>query len=342
MSYTPFIHAFTIKPTLRNLTNVEPFRTKQLDRTDDFNYVGFGKRLFITIMNVCVNVLFIFLGVYFVIPYSIEYNSVLPQFIYFLVWFGFYTYLLVSFGVTIGSFCVQGKVVDIKGNYLNMSTAVFRNLPYLCSLALHTAVVYNTIESIPESEIPYGFDALFNAYNTHSPFTFQILLSFQLFIVFDTLSTMFNPQRRALRDFLADSFVIDRRNYYRIFINNKHLGSGVPIKSEEQLKKEKAREFEFKILNHVMEVPEVMKEIQRANEFKVSKIIVKIEARPEVGKRTYYEISIKENAIPLFHFRIEPKNMRITAKDKDQFISLAQWRKKHYNTSWIKSYFFMH
>ncbi|MGB0525181.1 MAG: RDD family protein [Flammeovirgaceae bacterium] len=313
-----------------------------MDRTHDFNFVSFGKRVFITLTDLLVNASIIFCSFY-ILQYSIEYNTAWPQFIYFFGWLGLYTYLLVSFGISPGTFLVRAKVVNSTGNYVNISAALFRNLPYLLSLILHTALIWNTTSQMSASPIvPNSFYQIIDIYNTHSPFLFQILIGFQLFILFDTLSTLFNAQRRALRDFLSDSYVIDRTNYYRIFLHRKHQGDGIYQKTETELQLEKEREFEFKILNHVMEIPEVMQEIQRVNEFRASKIIAKIVAKPVQGQSSFYEISIKENDIPLFYFRVHPKSMRIYAKDGDAFVPLAAWRKKHYNVNWIRTYFFLH
>ena len=337
MIYSPFTSSITIKPTPRKRSVVKSFSYKQLDNTKDLDHAGIGKRIAITLIDLIVNLVIIWAS-QSIIQYSIEYNSILPQAIYFLAWFGFYTYLLVVFGVSPGCFLLRVKVVDETGNYLKFSTAIFRNLPYFISLVLHCIVILITLTELPVSSIPRTWTDLFITYNTYSPFFLQMLLVFQIFIVFDTLSTLFNAQRRALRDFLSDSYVINRTNYYRLFLNKAH-NVGIYKKSEEELKKEQQREQEFKLLNHIMEIPEVMKEIQRVNEYKVSKIVARIEKKPIEGVSPYYEVIIRENAIVLFHFRVNPKSFRVDAKYKDDFISLTTWRKQQFNTNWVKAYF---
>lgn len=336
MNYSLQRPRFTVKPTLRNLSNVKSFSTKELDSTSDFHFVGFGRRVFITLINLSINALIIACS-YYVLRYSIEYNTILPQFGYFFAWVALFTYMLVAFGISPGAFLARAKVVDKEGQYIDITAAFFRNLPYLISLGLHSMLMMNTIDNMPVSLVPHSLLEIYELYSTYSPFLLQILLSFQLFMLFDSLSTLFNPQRRALRDFLADSYVIDRRNYYNIFTNKQQLSTGLYQKSAEELTKEKERELDFKVLNSVMEIPEVMDEVQRVNEYKVGKMIAKIITRP-TEETSLYEIILSESKVPLFHFRINPDNMRIMAKADEEFISLAQWRKKQYNVSWIKSY----
>ncbi len=301
-----------------------------MDRSNKFQYASFAKRLTDVLINFAINILAI-LGSIYVLEYCFAYQAVLPQFGYFTIWLGLYTYLLVSGGVTPGAVILGMKVVDKEGKYLSVSQALFRNFAVFITMILHSAMLWRTLNQMPISHSVNGFYEIASSYQEFSPFIFQLTIGIQIFIVFDLMSVLFNGQNRALRDVMADSFVIEKRNYQRITVDRTRIrGFRQKTKEEKERIEEKSRVFS--ILNQVMEVPEIMKLVEYGNANNRS-INIKFISTPK-EKENAYQFLIKNMKEPIFHVKVTlaaPKAIKgkiFLKNEQGEWMPLPKWRRR--------------
>ncbi|MFT5619598.1 MAG: hypothetical protein ACI85I_002844 [Arenicella sp.] len=301
-----------------------------MDRSNKFNYSSFVKRLGDVLINFLVNS-FAVLGSIYVLEYCFAYQAILPQFGYFTIWLAIYTYLLVSGGVTPGSIIFGSRVVDKEGKYLSIPQAFFRNFAFFITMILHSAMLWRTLNQMPISHSVEGLHEIVYSYQEFSPFLFQLTIGIQIFIVFDLMSVLFNGQNRALRDVMADSFVIERRNYQRITVDRTRV-SGFRQKTKEEKERIEEKSRTFSILNQVMEVTEIMNLVKKGklnNEI----VSVKFVSIPKQGQG-FYQFLIKHNNTPIFHIKVALETNKATKgkillkNEQEEWMPLPKWRRR--------------
>ncbi len=302
----------------------------QTDRSDRFKYANFAKRLAEVLINFSVNIVAV-LGSIYVIEYCFAYKAVLPQFGYFSIWLSIYTYLLVSGGVTPGAIVLGFRVVDKEGKYLSVSQAFFRNFAVFITMILHTAMLWRTLNKMPISHSVDGFYEIVASYQEFSPFIFQLTIGIQIFILFDLMSVLFNGQNRALRDAMAESFVIEKRNYQRITVDRTRIrGFRQKTKKEKERIEEKSRVFS--ILNQVMEVPEIMNLVENGN-FNNENTSIKFVSVPN-EKESSYQFLIKNRKEPILHVKVTVATQKaikgkiFLKNEQGEWMPLAKWRRR--------------
>jgi len=160
-------------------------------------YIGFFKRILIYLvemLGLLVPMIFLY---QMTTRLAIEYQSILIIYFKWILVFGVNLFLLVLFGGGIGKLIFGVRVVNSKGNYPTLLQALIRYSPIMVSGMISAT---NEVRSYE-----FGFDLSGYIYNVLS-------ICIIIFIIFDVVSILLNKEKRAVHDFMADTYVISRKS----------------------------------------------------------------------------------------------------------------------------------
>ncbi len=168
----------------------------------NIEYVSFFKRAiiyFVDILILLVPMAFLYRNTYFL---AMEHQSSLILLSKWIILFGFNITCLVLFGGTIGKLIFKVRVVNANGRYPTILQALIRYSPLMVS----------AVFALCKEIISTGIGPLYEILANNALFIniFSILVS--LLIIFDGVSTFFNKERRALHDFMANTYVVVKNN----------------------------------------------------------------------------------------------------------------------------------
>ncbi|UJF32944.1 RDD family protein [Paenibacillus hexagrammi] len=167
----------------------------------EVEYVSFVKRALIYLVDMIimfVPLLLLYRKTYFL---ALEYQSSFILLSKWIILFGFQISCLVLFGGTIGKLIFKIKVVNAAGNNPTLLQAAMRYSILMLSavLALTKEIIHTELGPLHNILASYS-----NLINILSTLVFLIT-------VYDGFSMLFNKERRALHDFMANTFVIKKQ-----------------------------------------------------------------------------------------------------------------------------------
>ncbi|MDF2671912.1 MAG: hypothetical protein K0R09_177 [Clostridiales bacterium] len=125
--------------------------------------------------------------------YFIEHRIVLPVIAENLITYGYLIILPPLFGGTLGKLAMRIRIIDTSGNNITYIKSVLRNLPYAISTILFIFTKFIFVEKT--------IGSCFNSIN--------MVLGY--FIYIDALVLIFSPQKKAAHDYIAGTFVINKK-----------------------------------------------------------------------------------------------------------------------------------
>jgi uncharacterized RDD family membrane protein YckC len=177
---------------------------------DDFNYIGFWKRVLATLID-CLIIVPIWPLTLLFQKYGFIHKNILPHVLMSLVWYSIVVFLVTKYGGTPGKLLLKFRIVDKNGNYLNWKKAVLRYLP-LMSITIITIFQYAyAFRFMPDIQGNIKLLEMGRLVKEYSG-PFQLLSTLvSLFYCADVIVIACNKKKRAIHDFLADSFVIEKK-----------------------------------------------------------------------------------------------------------------------------------
>ncbi|AIQ14321.1 RDD family protein [Paenibacillus durus] len=167
-------------------------------------YVGFGKRILISIIDIIMFIPIIY--VYqFIMKLSLEGRSILPITIYYISLNLYLTFMVTRFGGTPGRLILKAKITNISGEKLSVMQAFLRTITYIPSSIAFIVSVQLVINQLNSAGLQ-GKEIM-EFYSLHKESNiFDFVGSIVVFI--DILWILFNKKKRALHDYIAGSYVV--------------------------------------------------------------------------------------------------------------------------------------
>jgi uncharacterized RDD family membrane protein YckC len=178
---------------------------------DEFVFVGFWRRVAAMILDGIICIPLIIPGV-FTQKWAFFHRNILPEIIFPIVWYSLCTILVSKYGGTPGKLLMRITIVDQNGNYLKWQKIMVRYVPLMAISLLSIFQYMYAFGSIPSSMImDYSLMEMGRLLKEYSgPFQFLSNVAGVFYFV-DVLVLVFNKKKRAIHDFLADSYVIEKQ-----------------------------------------------------------------------------------------------------------------------------------
>jgi uncharacterized RDD family membrane protein YckC len=180
---------------------------------DEFVYIGFWKRVLMTLVELLV------MSIPFVLLYrlsifiSINSGYSIPFILHWVVSYSFLIFMVVRYGGTPGKLIFKARIVDRQGKNLTVSKAFLRFSFYLINSIILVLIFQEGLNST--STVQESMSNLSENKGTYS--NIQTLMGF--IILFDSVFILFNRKRkRTIHDYLAGSYVITKESQDR-YIN---------------------------------------------------------------------------------------------------------------------------
>jgi uncharacterized RDD family membrane protein YckC len=183
------------------------------DRTDEFIFVGFWKRVLAALIDAGIGWAFIPITTPLMI-WTITHRNILPETLWSLVWTILWLWVVVRFGGTPGKLIIGVRIVDTRGQFLSWGRAVRRIIFPSLVLTINSHLqMWRALSTYPDSAPHSSFleiGGLLNEYG--QPFA-MLAMVLGLLVYADIGAVLFNRKKRALHDFIAGSYVITKKSY---------------------------------------------------------------------------------------------------------------------------------
>jgi len=187
-----------------------------MDNLEQFEYVGFGKRVLIALIDVAISGIAFYPITVQIIKFSFKHRTILPEVLYSLFWMAFLIFLIVKFGGTPGKLLLGVRIVNKQGSFISIPAAILRRsltFPFLINSFLKMKYVFTTM---PLSETPQTFREISRAIDSYGGIYITIGMSLSLIFFIDIGVILFNKKKQAIHDFMAGSFVVSKKSYWAV------------------------------------------------------------------------------------------------------------------------------
>lgn len=172
-------------------------------------YIGFWSRVCALIIDAIILIPVILLNVP-VTKFSFNHRTIIPLIVSNALIYLVDIFFLIKFGGTPGKLILGYRIVNAKGTYLTLKAALIRYLPYLLgSVAIILQQLY-AFQYLPSDLMATSFKEVTKDLKAYSGPMMSLRSISDWFIFVDCLVIVFNKKKRAIHDFLADSFVVDK------------------------------------------------------------------------------------------------------------------------------------
>ncbi|HUI91384.1 MAG TPA: RDD family protein [Chitinivibrionales bacterium] len=180
-----------------------------MENETTITYIGFWRRVVAMIVDGVV-LLPVILFNFPLIKFNFNHKTVVPAIITAALIYFFYIFFLTKFGGTPGKLFLGYRIVYKNGGYLSVQSALIRYLPYFLSSVATVLKQMYAFHHIPDGIVYTGINESSKMITTYAgPMNF--IDSFSSFLIFvDCLVIACNKKKRAVHDFLADSYVVDK------------------------------------------------------------------------------------------------------------------------------------
>jgi len=157
-----------------------------------FVYSGFWKRLLAVLIDGLVLSPVIIVTFKFN-RYFMENRMILPIIVENLITYS-YSILLPSFyGGTLGKLALKIRIVDVNGHNISISKSALRSSPYIINWLLFIVTKFVLSEGVIANNLNTIYGILSN------------------FMLIDGLFLIFSPQKRAIHDYIAGTYVVNSK-----------------------------------------------------------------------------------------------------------------------------------
>lgn len=176
---------------------------EEFETGNNVEYIGLFKRFLMYTVEIIVLLVPLVIIYRITTQLAIEFQSVPLLFSKWIIVFLYNITMMVFWGGTIGKLIFGARIVNAEGNYPTVFQAVIRYSPFLIS------GIFSTINETTA----YGFGlelGIFTGLINVAAAVFPFLL------LFDVISIFFNNEKRAVHDFMANTYVI-RKTSIEVF-----------------------------------------------------------------------------------------------------------------------------
>jgi uncharacterized RDD family membrane protein YckC len=171
-----------------------------LEDIEPIEYVNFFKRILMTVVEFAIMLLplvLLYRATYFL---ALDHPSVLVLLSKWIVVLFINILFIVSFGGTVGKLIFKVRIVDIHGKYPTVLKAIMRNVFWIVSSSM--ALLKEIINS--------NFSPFSDTLSHYSVGITLISTITTLLIIADLLTILMNPERRAIHDYIAGTYVVSK------------------------------------------------------------------------------------------------------------------------------------
>ena len=183
------------------------------DRTDEFVFVGFWKRVLAALIDVAIGMAYMPIAMPLLF-WTMTHRNIIPATLSSIVWIIVWLWLVVRFGGTPGKLIIGVRIVDVSGKFLSWGKAIRRIIfPMLIVSIYQHLRIWKAFSTYPDS---FPHSSLLDAGRImieHGQLFPMIgmILSFSGWV--DIGVILFNRKKRAIHDFVAGSCVITKKSY---------------------------------------------------------------------------------------------------------------------------------
>jgi len=177
------------------------------DRLGELEFVGFGKRVQVVLLDLLVCLPFLFVS-HWVQQWSFRVWSPVPTLVCSSVQVAVWIWCISRLGGSPGKLLMKMKVVDRQGKYLSLAGSLIRNWDGLLNvvlLALDFAIIFSA--EAPTIR-PQSSSEMADYFMEHETIYGRIQFAMAFYTILDVLVVRFQAQKRAIHDLLAGSYVV--------------------------------------------------------------------------------------------------------------------------------------
>ncbi|MCH7920353.1 MAG: RDD family protein [Planctomycetes bacterium] len=184
-----------------------------VDRTDEFVFVGFWKRVLAALIDAAIGWAFMPITMP-LMTWTITHRNIVPGALWSLVWTTVWLWLVVRFGGTPGKLIIRVRIVDARGTFLSWGRAIRRVIfPSLIMTINSHLQMWKALSTYPDSTPHSSFLEIGELMNKYGQPFAMITMVLGLAIYADIGVVLFNRKKRAFHDFIAGSYVITKKSY---------------------------------------------------------------------------------------------------------------------------------
>jgi len=184
-----------------------------IDRTDEFVFVGFWKRVLAALIDAAIGWAFMPITMP-LMTWTITHRNIVPEVLWSAVWTLVWLWLVVRFGGTPGKLIIGVRIVDVRGAFLSWGRAVRRIIfPSLIMTINSHLQMWKAFSTYPDSTPHSSFLEIGRLMNEYGQPFAMIAMVFAFSTYLDIGVILFNRKKRALHDFIAGSYVITKKSY---------------------------------------------------------------------------------------------------------------------------------
>jgi uncharacterized RDD family membrane protein YckC len=177
---------------------------------NEFVYVGFWRRVLATLLD-CIVLSPLIVATFYFQKWGMTNKNIIPETSITLFYYLYYVFFVSKFGGTPGKLLSKITIVDINGNYLKWYKTIIRYLPLMTPSILKIFQYLYIFHNIPSNITLVSSIKNYQIITQYSgPFILITGLT-SLFCMIDVLNILCNIKKRAIHDFLAGSFVIEKQ-----------------------------------------------------------------------------------------------------------------------------------
>ncbi|MBB6218716.1 putative RDD family membrane protein YckC [Anaerosolibacter carboniphilus] len=172
---------------------MDTHETIKNETISEVEYVGFWKRVLASILDIIIlsPVLFFYMKHYI---YFMENKLFLPVLLYTILSYCFQVFFQVRYGGTPGKLITKIRIVNDNGQYISVLQSLTRLSPQLVSTILSFIANFFILNGVVNRIL------------------LLIVNLFTFFFLIDVLAVVFNKKKRAIHDYIANTYVVTKQS----------------------------------------------------------------------------------------------------------------------------------
>lgn len=178
-----------------------------------FEYVGFWKRVLALLVDAVVGFAMLPVDIRMSL-FCYEHRTLVPAVLVTALGIAFFdVFLVVKFGGTPGKLLLGMRVVNGRGQFVSVTAALMRHSWGLVLIVLNWLLAAHVFSALPISANPQDYSELKRVATAYGGIWYWIRHAWLFVFYVDVLVILMNEKKRALRDFIAGSYVITRKSH---------------------------------------------------------------------------------------------------------------------------------
>ena len=183
-----------------------------IDRTDEFVFVGFWKRVLAALIDAAIGWAFMPITMP-LMTWAITHRNIVPNVLWSSVWTIVWLWFVVRFGGTPGKLIIGVRIVDVRGKFLSWGRAIRRIIfpSLLININSHLQG-WKVCSTCPDAAPHSSFLEIGRLVHEYGQPFVMVGMILAYLIYADIGAILFNRKKRAIHDFIAGSYVITKKS----------------------------------------------------------------------------------------------------------------------------------